>query len=71
VRFGSFFSVSKTTDQLSKNMKTLEKQITASIEILPTFEQRMAAEGILELVIERAISKREAIRQLANNGITL
>jgi hypothetical protein len=38
---------------------------------LPNFNQRMAAEAILDLMIEGVISDREATRQLNVNGIEL
>jgi hypothetical protein len=38
---------------------------------LPTFNQRMAAEAILDFMIEGVISDREATRQLGANGIEL
>ena len=52
-------------------MKTLAERLQAAIKDLPTFAQRMAAEGILDLLMEDAISEREGIRQLKINGINL
>lgn len=47
----------------------MKNKIKRIIENLPTYHQRMAAEGILDLLNEDAISEREAKRQLAVNGI--
>jgi uncharacterized coiled-coil protein SlyX len=58
-----------------KNTMTATEQFAAKLEAailsFPTFDQRMAAEGIWELLNEDVISVREARRQLAANGITL
>lgn len=50
---------------------TLSIKLESQIDKLPTFEKRMAAEGILGLLLEDAISEREAIRQLKVNGIVI
>jgi hypothetical protein len=49
----------------------MKNKIESIITILPTFNQRMAAEAVLELLIEGVISEREAKRQLAVNGINI
>lgn len=49
----------------------LAQQIAEAINELPTFDQRMAAEAIMELLKEGVISEREAKRQLAANGIAI
>ena len=54
-----------------KTTTKLAEKLQAAIGTLPTFDQRMAAEGILDLLIEDAISEREATRQLKVNGIEI
>ena len=49
----------------------MKNKIESIITILPTFNQRMAAEAVLELLIDGVISEREAKRQLAVNGINI
>lgn len=56
------------TNQQNQPMKN---KIEIIIETLPTYHQRMAAEAILDLLVEGAISEREAKRQLAVNGINI
>jgi hypothetical protein len=52
-------------------MKKLASKIQALIENLETVDQRFAAEGIADLLIEGVISEREAKRQLKVNGIEI
>jgi len=49
----------------------MKNKIETIIETLLTYNQRMAAEAILDLLVEGAISEREAKRQLAVNGINI
>ena len=49
----------------------MQIKIESIIETLPTYNQRMAAEAILELLTEGASGEREAKRQLAVNGINI
>ena len=67
---GKFFSSPRATPNQPEptNMKN---KIESIITILSTFNQRMAAEAVLELLIEGVISEREAKRQLAVNGINI
>jgi len=57
-----------TNNQQNQLMKN---KIETIIETIPTYNQRMAAEAILDLLVEGAISEREAKRQLAVNGINI
>jgi hypothetical protein len=64
----------RTNPKLTNQMKTttkLTEKLQSAIEAMPTFAQRMAAEAILDLLIEGAISEREATRQLNVNGIEI
>jgi hypothetical protein len=57
-----------TNNQQNQPMKN---KIEIIIETLPTYNQRMAAEAILDLLVEGAINEREAKRQLAVNEINI
>ena len=58
-------------DTNNQQNQLMKNKIETIIETLPTYNQRMAAEAILDLLVEGAISEREAKRQLAVNGINI